>query len=66
MKRSDDRIRLELAASILQGVFPAIAQSTGESLSQFAPRAELYAEKALITADALMRVLDGSTPRKLT
>jgi hypothetical protein len=54
----NDDIRMELAARILSGLFPSMVSAISESLSQFVPRAELYAERALITADALLQALE--------
>jgi hypothetical protein len=57
LNKNDD-MRVELAAHILSGLFPSLVSAISEPISQFVPRAELYAEKALITADALLQALE--------
>jgi hypothetical protein len=61
-----NNVRAELAAHILNGLFPSMVSSTGMPTTEFARLAEHYAEKAVITADALLRALDRAAPRTIT
>lgn len=62
MKRSLDKMRVELAARILNGLFPAMVSHISEPLPQFEGRAEIYAERAVMVADCLLRSLEKVVP----